>query len=579
METLRPRYDVVVIGAGLAGLSLVRHLLLQTQKTVLLLDKQNEVPGTNQKVGESLVQLGGYYFSKVLDLQEHLLQDHYLKYNLRFHWKTPGRSNCNFEDYSQAYIRPVSNIPTFQLDRNVFERYLFEENCKNPRCQFRGGIRKLDIEFSAQDDHRVVADGIQIQCSWVVDASGRSAYLKRTMSLERSNSIRHGATWCWVNGLVDIERLTDRNPTQIRLDPRRKQTGHFPHLLATNHFCAEAQWFWVITLHSKTSLGLVYDRSKVPAEEVSTARKMIDYVCRQWPLFSRDLPNRTILDEGRFIDFSYDAKQTINPLRWAITGDAGRFLDPLYSLGSDLISVHNTLIVDAILTEGAEALSTKCVTYEQLMRFMYEAYIPSYSLSYDCLGDAEAFTLKYAWELSVYFGFYVLPFINDLLLDPEFLRYFLVKFANLGAINKNLQKFLSDFYQWKRARPNSNVAVGFTELFDLLPLRESEKLFYQVGISRSEAETVLADHVQRLREFASFILAHVHAVVLDDRDVLLNGDFVTSLNPRNTIFDPEQMRSNYANFSGSTEVRSWNLNPFALESYLPQRSQMKAESR
>src|SRR4029079_39644 len=111
-------YDVVIIGAGLAGLSLARQLLLNSDKEVLLLDKRSEIPPPHQKVGEATVQLSAYYFSKVLDLEEHLLREHFMKYNLRFYWKNPGRDNRCFEDYSQSYIRTLSNIATYQLDRN-----------------------------------------------------------------------------------------------------------------------------------------------------------------------------------------------------------------------------------------------------------------------------------------------------------------------------------------------------------------------------------------------------------------------------------------------------------------------------
>ena len=34
------KYDVAIIGAGLAGLSLARHLLLETDSTILLLDRR-----------------------------------------------------------------------------------------------------------------------------------------------------------------------------------------------------------------------------------------------------------------------------------------------------------------------------------------------------------------------------------------------------------------------------------------------------------------------------------------------------------------------------------------------------------
>src|SRR5437879_5121499 len=99
-------YDVVIIGAGLAGLTLARHLLLYTEKTVLLIDKRIDPPHqAPQKYGESLVQCSAYYLSKVLDLEEHLLTDHFLKYNLRFYWPTHGLDNRRFEDYSQSFIR------------------------------------------------------------------------------------------------------------------------------------------------------------------------------------------------------------------------------------------------------------------------------------------------------------------------------------------------------------------------------------------------------------------------------------------------------------------------------------------
>ena len=75
------------------------------------------------------------------------------------------------------------------------------------------------------------------------------------------------------------------------------------------------------------------------------------------------------------------------------------------------------------------------------MRVMYEAYVPSYAISYDCLGDQPGrSSYKYGWELAVYFGFYVLPFINDLFTDEEFLPFFLRKFGLLGPINRQLQK-------------------------------------------------------------------------------------------------------------------------------------------
>src|SRR6476659_6723223 len=141
----RDRCDVLIIGAGLAGLALARQLLLNTDKRILLVDRRTEFPPAKQKVGEATVQLSAYYYARVLELEEHLMQEHYLKYNLRFYWKTPGQANDCYEHYSQSYIKKLSNINTYQLDRNKFEGEMLRVNLENPNFEFCPGCTDLDV--------------------------------------------------------------------------------------------------------------------------------------------------------------------------------------------------------------------------------------------------------------------------------------------------------------------------------------------------------------------------------------------------------------------------------------------------
>lgn len=577
-RTKDSHYDVVIIGAGLAGLALSRQLLLETGKTVLLLERQDEIPPKKQKVGESSVQLAGYYYGRVLELEEYLWRNQYMKYNLRFYWNSAGRDNSRFEDYGKSYIRPFSNIPSYQLDRNTFEGELLRLNLESERFSFRPSIEKIDETLSsaaAREPHRVsfAAAGeapVEVSADWVVDTSGRRKHLARRKGLTRKNPIRHGAFFWWVDGLVDVDQLTDKSAKEIRMKRERRHTGHLPSWLATNHFCAEGLWFWVIPLQGKTSLGLVFDRAVIDYSDVDSAEKATRWVCEHFPCFARDLPQREVLDSGGLASFSYDCAQTISADRWALAGEAGRFTDPLYSPGSDLIAIYSTLIVDAIKTDDDEELGPKCRLYEQMMRAVYQAYVPTYAISYDALGDQEAFSLKYAWELTVYFAGYVFPFINDLFTDRRFLLAFMRLFGRLGPINSSVQTCLSGFYQWKKEHLEPPREPLYFDFMEIGSLREAEKTFYQVGVEVEEAKRILAGQVDNLVELARFIGAHVASVVLDDKRVLTNRRFVEGLDVKNLGFDPEEMRRRWEACAGDEErdeLYPWSLDPLVMDRF------------
>src|ERR1051325_10098469 len=474
--------DVLLIGAGLAGLALARQLLLNTDKRVLMVDRRTEFPPAKQKVGEATVQLSAFYYARVLDLEEHLLQQHYLKYNLRFYWRTPGQANDCYEHYSQSYIRQLSNINTYQLDRNKFEGEMLRVNLENPNFEFCPGCTELDVSLAETGglhsfSFKVVGLERSGTTRWIVDTSGRGRFLARRLGLAREGTIRHGAHFFWVEGLLDIEKLTNLTPQQIRTRPDRSALGHTPAWQATNHFCDEGLWFWTIPLHGKTSLGLVYDNRLIPREDIDTIKKLIDWVCQKFPLFARDLPYRRVVHHSALKDFAHTCRQTISPARWAIAGEAGRFTDPLYSPGGDLISLYNTFITDAVQTDDDIELAEKCREYEQLMESLYEAYVPTYAISYDALGDQEAFSLKYTWELAIYFAFYVFPFVNDLFTDRRFLAAFVTRFSQLGRINRSLQNFISDFFQWKKTRRTTPPEVFHFDFTDIKTLADAEKTF------------------------------------------------------------------------------------------------------
>jgi len=564
-------YDVIIIGGGLAGLSLARQLLLNSDKTILLLEKRASIPMKLQKYGEATVQLSAYYFSKVLDLEEHLLREHFMKYNLRFYWKTEGKENSRFEEYCQSYIRSLSNIATYQLDRNKLEGELLRLNLEQPSFTFQAGIGGLDVSLSDDGPHsasyRIGDEQVTATADWVVDTSGRGKFLAHKLGLTKQNPIHHGAHFFWVEGLVNIDKLTDLSPKEIRLKKDRASIGHLPFWLATNHFCGEGFWFWVIPLQGKTSLGLVYDNRLIDRKQIASLQQLIGWVCAEFPLFARDLPFRKVLCHSALKDFSHDCAQTISASRWAMAGEAGRFTDPLYSPGGDLISLYNTLIVDAILTGDNNELADKARLYEQLMKSFYEAYVPSFAVSYYALGDQETMTLKYTWELSIYFSFYVFPFMNDLFTNRRFITLFVNRFSRLGQVNRNLQEFITAFYHWKKQHSIRTDQPIFNDFTEIDTLRLAENTFYRVGVTVEEAREVLDEQLANLMELARFVVAHVYSVVLGDKEVVTNRSLVESIELDNFCFDASKMHETYAAHAGHLERYVWSFDPRVLDRF------------
>ncbi len=514
-------------------------------------------------------------------MEEHLLRNHFLKYNLRFYWPSAAGSS-RYEEYSQSYIRGLSNIFTYQLDRNVFEAALLDVNRQDPRFRFVSPAKDFDVNLGtggAPHAFRCTAEGGEINghARWVVDASGRSRILVKKLGLDRPSPIVHGTSFFWVDGLLDIEKLTDLTPRQIRLRPDRQALGHVPALLATNHFCGEGYWFWVIPLHGRTSLGLVHDVERVPRHEVDTLDKVIDWVCREHPCFGRELRRMKIVGRGNFDSFSLDSIKTLSADGWALSGEAGRFTDPLYSPDDDLISIYNTLITDAILTRDRDELVAKVPRYEALQWAVYEAYVPSFAISYDTLGDQEAFSLRYIWELTIYFSFYVFPMVNDLFTDRQFVPGFLRRFARLGPMNHRMHEMLTAFYHWKKQHLPGPHAQVFFEFYECWQLAAAEKCFYKVGVPVEEARRILDEQLENLEELARRIAAHIAATVLGDSRALTHPDFVASLDPATVKWNPDGWRECLAQCRDTMETWPWRFTPIPVDRFRPVRMDQEME--
>ena len=74
---MKDQYDVVLMGGGLAALTLSLQLRKENPDISILVLEQRKgmAPSAAHKVGESTVELGTYYLREVLDLKDYLDQE------------------------------------------------------------------------------------------------------------------------------------------------------------------------------------------------------------------------------------------------------------------------------------------------------------------------------------------------------------------------------------------------------------------------------------------------------------------------------------------------------------------------
>jgi hypothetical protein len=159
-----------------------------------------------------------------------------------------------------------------------------------------------------------------------------------------------------------------------------------------------------------------------------------------------DQPEHALQDFLFLRHFSYGCKQVFSEHRWALTGEAGLFLDPFYSPGSDFIAISNTYICDLIEKERAgKLIDPFVVIYEQLYFSFYESALSLYQDQYPIFGHPQAMPLKVLWDYAYYWALLAPMFIGDRQTDLKLLMQLKPAFAQGQLLNLGVQALLRDW--------------------------------------------------------------------------------------------------------------------------------------
>ncbi len=437
-------FDVVVLGGGLAGQTLARQIHRERPATRILITelRSHPVKEAAHKVGESTVEIGAHYFSKVLGLEQHLLDAQLRKAGLRYFFP-----HLNNEDVASrvemgaSYFPPV---PSYQIDRGRFENYLAEENIRLG-IEFWDRCKATDVTRDG-DTHHVrlerAGESFSFASRWVIDASGRAGLLKRQLGLARESNHKCNAVWFRIADRIDIDEWSDAPHWQARLPKGLRW-------LSTNHFMGRGYWVWFIPLAGgATSVGIVADAELHPLDEMRSFERALDWMKRHEPQCAGEVELRRdkLMDFLALKHYAHGCARVFSGDRWALTGDAGVFTDPFYSPGSDFVAMSNTFIADLVQRDlNGENIARRANDYNRVYLNTYESFIAVYQDQYPLMGNPQLMAAKIVWDFAIYWGFLTLQFLGGRLCDLELLERAGSILQRANHLNARVQAF---FREW-----------------------------------------------------------------------------------------------------------------------------------
>lgn len=455
--------DVVIMGGGLAGLTLARQLKMERPEASIVVIERSKRPvaEASYKVGESSVEVGAHYFAERLKLKEHIENDQLPKLGLRFLF--PYGDNSDITLRHEIGPKDYPTVPSYQLDRGRFENHIHELNL-NEGITIFDNARVQAVEIDREGGHTVkfVQDGEvrTITATWLVDAAGRNKILKRKLDLEKEARLKNGAVWFRIDAEIDITLWTDDQEWRQRSTPSKR--------FSTNHLMGPGYWVWFIPLASgSTSVGIVFDSKMHDYTQMNTFEKALAWLYANEPQAAgvvekhRDL----LQDFLGFRDYSHSCKQVYSADRWCITGEAGVFIDPFYSPGSDFIAYSNDFVTDLITRDlRGEDITLLAQKYDSIYLKLSEVVFMIYEDLYPKFGNEFVMTQKILWDSAVYLGVTCLLYFKRKLCDLEFLAKI---DADLGRYNDLLYTVADHFKRQplKHDTPSRGYHVDLSKTF------------------------------------------------------------------------------------------------------------------
>jgi flavin-dependent dehydrogenase len=346
-------FHVVVVGGGPGG-STAATVLSRAGHRVLVLERES-FPRFH--IGESQLP----WINEILErigAQESVAAAGFVqKWGASF--TTANGEADQYADFAQAWEVPKPQ--TYQVPRAKFDQVLLEHARKCGATVLQGR-RAEGVAFDADGvtlTHAGEGSGtVSVRAGAVIDASGRAGFLAKRFGERRMDPLLKNIS---VHRQFEgIPRRDGRRAGDIRMVTR-----------------PDRGWFWLIPIsETVTSVGVVVPQAVYNASAKATPEETLAFFLAETPAAARLVEQALPVSPARFdADYSYLHSRHAGD-RWLLVGDAGAFLDPIFSTGV-LLAMQSGIEAAEVVSEGlrvGDLSARRFAAYERLLLRRYHHF-------------------------------------------------------------------------------------------------------------------------------------------------------------------------------------------------------------
>ena len=317
-------FDVIVIGAGPAG-ALASSLLKQRGYCVLVIERSHF---PRFSIGESLLPQSMRFLEQAGMLSAVEAEG--------FQFKNGAAFSCGdrYErfDFNEKFTEGWGT--TYQVQRDRFDKIL-ADTAASQGVEIHYGQSVVGFHYKDEVAHVDVSDEeqqiTQVSARFVLDASGYGRVLPRLLDLEKPTSFPNRTSlFTHIEDNISDDDY-DRNKILITVHPQYQDV-----------------WFWLIPFsNGRASVGVVAEQSFLAERQGSNDEKLKQLIAESgWMaslLAQADFDTRV----GELTGYASDVSQMVGD-GYALLGNAGEFLDPVFSSGVTIAFKSASLAVDVL---------------------------------------------------------------------------------------------------------------------------------------------------------------------------------------------------------------------------------------